>query len=134
VAVEIKGQDDPFVGYLDTRVVEATPQRAVVEQPDFKPLGNHVGVRHASALYAAGFEAGRALVLAALGDRAQSVDIELAGSDTNYTFVAMGPLEFVAEPDGDWSDGAGELTTRVTGTDQNGKTVCTLVARWRVIG
>jgi hypothetical protein len=99
----------------------------VVEQPDEPELGNHVGIRHASALHAAAYGAGRALVLESAGDR----EVELASAEIAYVNVAMGPLRFVAEPrevpDGDFG-------TSVVGTDENGKTVVTVDAVWNVGG
>jgi acyl-coenzyme A thioesterase PaaI-like protein len=133
---EVLQPHDRFIDWLETRVVESTPAKSVVQQPDAPPLGNHVGVRHASAIYAAAYEASRALVRAALGERADSAPVALIGTSIAYTRVGMGPLTFVAEPEGDgWdtvADGAGELTVSVTGTDQNGKTVASMTARWSV--
>ena len=48
MALDVAGHD-PYVDHLDTTVIEAGPTRAVVEQPASPILGNHVGVRHASA-------------------------------------------------------------------------------------
>jgi hypothetical protein len=133
---EVLEPQDQFVEYLDTRVVESSPAKVVVEQPDSPPLGNHVGVRHASALYAGGYEAARALVRAALGESADTARVALIGTTIAYKRVGMGPLTFVAEPEGDgWdkaADGAGELTVSVIGTDQQGKEVASMTARWSV--
>src|SRR5947209_19605713 len=94
---EVLAPHDTFVEYLETRVAESSPERVVVEQPDAPPLGNHVGVRHASALYAGAYEAARALVRATLGDAADSARVALIASDINYSRVGMGDLTVVAE-------------------------------------
>lgn len=136
MALDVAGHD-PYVDHLDTTVIDAAPTRAVVEQPASACLGNHVGVRHASALYTAGHAAARALVLAALGDRAGSAGLHLVESEIAYVHVGFGLITTTAEPaGGGWdsldSDGPVDLDVSATGTDENGKTVVTLATRWRV--
>lgn len=132
---------EPFVEYLSTRVVEAGPARAVVEQPAVRELDNHVGVRHASALHAAGYEASRALIAAALGPGAVFARAFLAGSDISYTAVGLGLLTTTAEPSGAGWDtlaidlaagSAVTLTSVVRTTDEEGKTVAKLEVSWTV--
>lgn len=134
--METNVKADPFVQSLSTRVVEAGASRVVVEQPDEPELGNHVGVRHASALHAAGYEAGRTLVTTALGEHAAGMSVRLVETEVGYTRVAFGPLEFVAVPAGEgWPPGSPEpvrLATSTTATDENGKTVATMEAVWSV--
>src|SRR3954469_20605593 len=89
---------DPYADHTLSRVLEATPALAVVEQPMEPEVDNHVKVRHASALYAAAHEAARQLVIAALGDRAGSVEVRLADSEIRYTSVGLGTLTSRAEP------------------------------------
>lgn len=126
---------DPFVDDLDTRVVEVSAQRAVVEQPALPHLGNHVGVRHASALHAAANEACRALVLAAAKDH----DVSLLDSEIAFTQIGLGLITTVAEPSGPgWEalaqprSGEAELTTNSVSRNEQGRTVATFQARWCV--
>lgn len=125
---------DPYVEYAQTTLTEASPERAVVEQPAASFLDNHVGVRHASALFTAGHEAARALVLATLGGR-DDVRAELVQSDVHYSNVGFGTVTSEAEPVGDGWSAAGdgqpvELEALVTGRDEAGKTVFTVSERW----
>jgi acyl-coenzyme A thioesterase PaaI-like protein len=129
---------DPYSDHTLSRVLEATPAQAVVEQPMEPEVDNHVKVRHASALYAAAYEAARQLVIAALGDRAGSVEVRLADSEIKYAAVGLGTLTSRAEPQGDgWekldSGGEVELESLVTTTDPDGKTVTTLSVTWKVL-
>jgi acyl-coenzyme A thioesterase PaaI-like protein len=132
---------DPYSDHVLSRVTEATATRAVVEQPMEPEVDNHVKVRHASALYTAAYEAARQLVLAALGDRAGSVEVRLADSEIKYTAVGLGLLTSTAEPQGAGWDTlaeeldagrAVELESFVSSDDPGGKTVATLAARWTV--
>src|SRR5213080_1835085 len=91
---------DPYAEHVLSRLVEAGPERAVVEQPPDPEVDNHVKVRHASALYAAAYEAARRLVLAALGERAASADVRLADSEIAYKQVGLGVITSTAVPDG----------------------------------
>ena len=132
---------DPYSDHTLSRVLEATPAQAVVEQPMEPEVDNHVKVRHASALYAAAYEAARQLVIAALGDRVDSVEVRLADSEIRYAAVGLGTLTSTAEPQGDgWSSlrdelaagSVAELESLVTTTDPDGKTVTTLSVKWQV--
>jgi hypothetical protein len=98
-------------------------------------------VRHASALYAAGYEAARALVVAALGDDAPSRELHLVESTIAYKRVGLGPLTFTAEPAGaEWESPAASvdggtpasLATNVVGLDEDGKEVVSLSLLWSV--
>src|SRR5213080_3819500 len=101
---------DPYAEHVLSRLVEATPGRAVVEQPMEPEVDNHVKVRHASALYAAAYEAARQLLIAALGDQADSVEVRLADSEIRYAAVGLGTLTSTAEPQGEgWSSLRDEL-------------------------
>ncbi|HEX6753007.1 MAG TPA: DUF4442 domain-containing protein [Solirubrobacterales bacterium] len=131
---------EPFVAYTRVSVTEVSSRRVVVEQPAAPELDNHVGVRHASALHSAGYEASRALVVAALGEQCRSEDLRLEESEISYTAVGLGPLTTTAEPTGEeWDrlpvapaeemDGIA-LTSTATTTNQEGKVVARLHARW----
>lgn len=132
---------EPFILRTQPRVVDAGPTRAVVEQAAAPELDNHVGVRHASALHAAGYEASRALLAAALGDLAARVEASLAESEISYTAVGLGLLTTTAEPTGEgWGDLAGalrsgdsvDLATALATVDEEGKVVARLRTTWTV--
>ncbi|HEX5376170.1 MAG TPA: DUF4442 domain-containing protein [Solirubrobacterales bacterium] len=131
---------EAFVAYTRATIAEVSSTRVVVEQPAAPELDNHVGVRHASALHSAGYEASRALVAAALGERHRSGDLRLEESEISYTAVGLGPLTTTAEPTGEgWDrlpvESPGEmhgitLTSTVTTTNEEGKVVARLRVRW----
>jgi hypothetical protein len=140
VAVELTPAD-PYSTYCRTTVVEAGPARAVVEQPPDPEVDNHVKVRHASALYAAAYEAARQLALAALGDQAAEADIRIADSEIAYQQVGLGVLTSTAEPSGPgWDTLAADVEAgreaqvdcTVVSRDPAGKAVVTLDARWAI--
>jgi acyl-coenzyme A thioesterase PaaI-like protein len=127
---------DPFVAATGSRVLAADPNRAVVEQPGLAELENHVGVRHASALHAAAYEASRALVAAALEARGGGT-MRLAATEIAYLAVGTGTLRSVAEPAGaSWAEllaaDEAELACAVATQDEAGKTVAELTAVWAV--
>jgi acyl-coenzyme A thioesterase PaaI-like protein len=135
MAADLTGTD-PYSEYLLSTVTEASATRAVVEQPMEPEVDNHVKVRHASALYAAAYEAARQLLMAALGERAEDVEARLEDSEIKYTSVGLGMLTSVAEPQGEgWdelADGDATVESFVTTTDPDGKTVATLWTRWAI--
>jgi hypothetical protein len=116
------------------KVLEASPEVAVVEQAAAPELENHVGVRHASALYVGAFEASRALVLEAAGEHGARLSLEHV--EIAYEQMPIGVITSRAERAGEgWEaiDGNGaRLETLVTSTNEAGKTVARLSARWRV--
>ncbi len=127
---------DPFLAASGCEVVAAGPNRAVVEQAALAELDNHVGVRHASALHAAGYAASRALV-AALEAHGGAPAMRLVRTEIAYTAVGLGPLQTVAEPaDPGWGDlggdGEAELPCTVTTRDEAGKKVAELTITWAV--
>jgi hypothetical protein len=134
VQVEI----DPYAERAGTRVTEATPERAVVEQPGMRELDNHLGIRHASALYTTMYAASQALVRAAAGDTGRA---RLTESVTTYPYIPVGLVTSVAEPAGGAWDTLGadlaegrpaELKVRVESSNEDGRTVSTLDSTWRV--
>jgi acyl-coenzyme A thioesterase PaaI-like protein len=138
MAVDVTARD-PYGEHLRVTLVEAGPERAVVEQPADPEVDNHVKVRHASALYTAAYEASRQLLLAALGEHAASVDLVVADSEIAYKAVGLGVLRSVAEPQGEGWDRLGgrvdsplELETSVVTSDPGEKAVVTLRLRWSV--
>ena len=116
-------ETDPYSERAHVRIVEATPERAVSEQPGLRELDNHLAIRHASALYTAMYAASRALVLAAAGDGAR---VRLAESVTTYPAVPVGTITSTAEWDGDPS----LRRTQVVASNEDGRTVATLAATW----
>jgi hypothetical protein len=140
MAVELTARD-PYADYLRVTVVEATPAKAIVEQPADPEVDNHVKVRHASALYTAAYEAARQLVLAALGESAASAELKVLDSEIAYKAVGLGMLTTTAEPQGSgWDTLAGEvdagktaeLGVSVVTADPGGKVVATLDVRFAV--
>ena len=134
-------ENDAYAAYCRATVVDAGAERAVVQQPPDPEVDNHVKVRHASALYAAAYEAARQLVLAALGERAASADVRLADSEIAYKQVGLGVITSSAAADGPgWDtiaadlDAGGEvqLDCTVDSVDPGGKTVVTLTTRWAI--
>lgn len=130
---------EPFVDSAHVRVIEASSERAVVEQPAVQQLDNHVGVRHASALHAAAYEASRALVAAALAEHGTSTSMSLTESDISYTAVGLGLLTTTAQPSGpgwdmldaDIAEGSSVvLGCEVITTDEAGKAVVKMNASW----
>lgn len=129
-------ESDPYVLRAGAHVAEASAERAVVEQPGLRELDNHLGIRHASALYTAMYAAAQALVRAAAGDAGRA---RLTSSVTTYPFVPVGLIRSVAEPaGGDWAAlggelaAAAELRVRVESSNEDGRTVSTLDSSWRV--
>jgi hypothetical protein len=125
---------DPYCDFLHANVVEATPERAVVAQPNLNELNNHVAVRHAGALYTAAYAASKSLVRAAAGDDAE---IELVASDVRYTNFPSGDITSTAEPQGDgWdalsADGPVELGVKVVAANAAGKPVVDADVTWRI--
>jgi len=133
--------DDPYVRHAGTRPTDVGAERAAVEQ-DGHELDNHVGVRHASALYTGAYGAARALVVRALGDRADTVSICHQRSEITYSNIPVGPIVSGArrrDPDR-WDEAAAsldagrpaEVATDVVSTNEQGRTVVTLESHWRV--
>ncbi|MDQ3934945.1 MAG: DUF4442 domain-containing protein [Actinomycetota bacterium] len=130
-----------FAERVHARLVAAGPQRVVVVQPHLPELANHIGVRHAGALYAGAYEAARALVLAALGELASRVRLSVAESRIQYEAMGVGPVTSVAATRGEgWESlhddaatgRAATLETAVVSTGPGGETVVTLDLTWRV--
>lgn len=133
---------DPFVELVGSVVREATPRRAVVEQPPSDELENHAGAFHAAALFNVGYAASRALIEASLGERAADADASLIESDIAFEKVVMGEAVIAtAEPAADGWDallerlGSGEslvLPTKLTLRNGAGKAVTSMTMSWRV--
>jgi len=134
--------EDPFLEFADSNVVEADARHAVAEQRPAPELDNHAGVRHAGALFTVGYAASRALVAAALEARAESAKAQMVDSEIAYEKVVSGGLvTATAEPAGeDWesllarisSGEAVQLPTSVTLQDEAGKTVTAMSVCWQV--
>lgn len=131
-------ENDQYCKQAMTQLAEASPERAVTEQPGALELDNHLGIRHASALFTTMYAASRALVLAAVGEAGTAQFVE---STTTYPFIPLGPVTSTAEPEGEGWDSLGaeleggravELRTAVTSANEDGRTVSTLGATWRV--
>ncbi|HEX8743543.1 MAG TPA: hypothetical protein VF712_10445 [Thermoleophilaceae bacterium] len=110
-----------FANHVRAYLVESSPRRAVVVQADAAELDNHIGVRHAGALYGAAQGASHALALAAHGP---------AGLLPVHTSVAcqamgVGPTTTVAEP-----RAGAPLGTRAVTTTADGTPVLTVDVDW----
>jgi len=115
-----------------TRVVEASPLQAVVVQGNEPALANHVGVRHASALYLATLEASRQLAVAVAGERGAGNAVDLVESDIRYGAVPTGTIVCTAAPLQE-SLAAGAVQVRVV-AETAGRVVARMTARWRIGG
>jgi len=94
---------EPFLRMAGVQLGSCGPDRATVVQPPVPELENHVGVRHASALHAAGYAAARALAEAAIAAAGSSARLRLKQSEIAYKAMGLGSLETVAEPaDEEW--------------------------------
>jgi len=132
---------DPFAELAGTTVLEADGQHAVARQEPAPELENHAQIRHAGALFAAGYAASRALVEAALGSRASGLEARIADSEARFEGVVRGAVTAFAEPAGnDWGVAlAGldeghdaELLTAVRLRSEAGTTTTTISVLWRV--
>lgn len=113
-----------------TTVVEEAPERAVVVQGDEPALSNHVGVRHASALYLAALEASRRLALATAREQRHDASVELAESDIRYGAVPTGTIVCTAVRSAD-PPRPGAVDVHVV-AESDGREVAALSARWTV--
>ena len=136
--MSVSAKPHPFLPITGVRVVEAGPERAIVEHSPAPELYNHVGVWHASALYTGAHEAACALVRAALGEAAERCAVgAVAESKTDYKHFPVGPITTVAtRGDGGWDalDGAAagggpaDVAVAVVSTNEDGRVVMTVDA------
>lgn len=122
---------------MRARIHAADPQGATVEQAADGELDNHLGVRHASALYAGAYAASRALVLAALAAHRPGAPCRMTSSELSYRRIPKGVIRNHATPAGDeWELLATgeelELHTEVVSVGEDGKVVLELSATWSV--
>jgi hypothetical protein len=112
-----------------THVVEATSERAIVVQADAPALSNHVGVRHASAVYLAALAAAQRLVTAVTPERWEDSEARLIECDMRYGAVPTGTIVFTAVcAEGSVVD-EGDVRVRVV-AEVDGREVATMSARW----
>jgi len=133
---------DPLLDIADCKVVEANASRAVVEQPAAPELANHMGARHAGALFSVGYAASRALVASAIGPNSKQAEAQMVESEVIYEKVAGAEtVAATAEPGGeDWraqlttvsEGGAADLQTAVTLRNEDEKTIMVMSVRWQV--
>jgi Domain of unknown function (DUF4442) len=133
--------EDPFAPSGSSNVLEADASHAVAEQRPAPELDNHIGARHAGALYAVGYAASRAMVVAALGQRSGPLGLRLIDSEVVYEKAATGAITAIAEPgSGDWEallsrasrSEKTQLPTSVTLRNEDGQTVTTMSVLWQV--
>jgi acyl-coenzyme A thioesterase PaaI-like protein len=134
-------ENDPYAERAHSTIVEAGPERAVVEQPGLRELDNHLGIRHASALYTCMYAAARALMLASVAELDGAGEARIEESTTAYPFVPVGLITNVATRTGDgWESAASELAAgraarvgvAVDSTNEDGRTVSTLETTWAI--
>lgn len=133
---------DPLIEFAGCSVVEADAGHAVARQPAAPELGNHIGARHAGALFTVGYAASRALVTAAMGPHAEKLNAQMVESEIVYEKVAGAEtVSATAEPAADdWqlqltrvSEGeAADLQTAVTLRNEDEKTIMVMSVRWQV--
>jgi hypothetical protein len=137
---------DAFPTHCHTEVTHATPARAVTVQRASRDLDNHVGVRHASALFTAAYAAARALLEAALDDAAvedPSIPREawLVNFDISYREIPQDEIVSEALPHGEgWSSlpaalSAGHevsLASAVRSTNAQDRVVATTAVLWHL--
>lgn len=133
---------DPLIEFAGCTVVEADAGHAVARQPAAPELGNHIGARHAGALFTVGYAASRALVAAAMGPRAEDLNAQMVESEVVYEKLAGAEtVAATAEPAADdWqmqlnrvSEGeAADLQTAVTLRNEDEKTIMVMSVRWQV--
>ena len=133
--------NDPYAERAHSTLVEATPERAVVEQPGLRELDNHLGIRHASALYTCMYAAARGLVLAATAEIDGAGEARLEESTTAYPFVPVGLITNTAtRSEEGWASAAATLAdgkaarvgVEVDATNEDGRTVATLATTWSI--
>lgn len=104
-------RQDTFGDRVRAVPIEQSAERVTVSQGDHPELQNHVGVRHASALFAGAYEASRLLIAGALAASAVPGDMRLVESHVDYTNLPMGEILTTAEPSGEaWLWMAAELS------------------------
>jgi Domain of unknown function (DUF4442) len=135
------GDIEPFLVMAGVRVSACSLERAIVTQPATAELENHVAVRHASALYAAGYAAARALAVAAIAAAGTDAKLRLRQSEIAYKSMGVGELETVSEPAGEGWEAAIEqlrggdpvaLRCAVTTRNEQGQVVAELSVEWGV--
>lgn len=131
---------DRLLEHAASQVLEADSHHAVVEQRPDPGLDNHIGVRHAGALFAVGYEASRALIRAALAESADSSDVQMVDSDVIYEKPALGSVTATAEPAADDWDAllsrvaggqSAKLPTSVLLRNEQGATVTSMTVCWQ---
>jgi hypothetical protein len=135
----VKGEAEPFLVTSGVKPAACGPERATVMQPASPTLDNHVGVRHASALHAAGYAAARALAAAAVATVDADAELSLQSSEISYKSMGLGALETIAEPAGDdWGAKIEQLRRgdpvalrcAVTTRNEQGRNVAELTVDW----
>jgi hypothetical protein len=134
-------QQDTFGDRVGVLVLEQTAALVTVSQSDRPELQNHVGVRHASALFAGAYDALRLLVHRAVAQTPTPASIRLVQAHIEYTNLPMGEILTTAEPTGEaWTELADRLAagrpvsleasaiSRIAGASP----VATLHTIWRV--
>jgi acyl-coenzyme A thioesterase PaaI-like protein len=133
---------DPLIEFAGCSVLEADPNRAVVSQSPSPELTNHIGARHAGALFTVGYAASRALVEAAVEARDGDLEAQMSKGEVVYEKVVMADtVAATAEPAADdWpqtlaqvsSSEPARLQTTVTLRNESDVTVMVMSVGWEV--
>ena len=134
------GYADRFLEHASLSICEADERHAIVHQSADPSLANHLGVRHAGAIFAAGYAASRALVAAGLAGWTDPVSLAMVDSEIDYRkTVTSQRIEAVAKPDAEWEASLSRarfeqaiLPTEVTLSDEEGNVVAAMKVLWRV--
>ena len=130
----------PFIRHVGLELQQVEPGRAVVLLPDEEHLANHVGSRHAGALFTAGETASGGAFVGAVAERLAELRPLVRGASITYTKVARGPItatgtldrpvdELLAAVEG---DGAVDFAIDVHLTDESGDLVARMNVEWNV--
>jgi acyl-coenzyme A thioesterase PaaI-like protein len=132
----------PFNRHLGLEILEVGAGSAVVRMPDREELANHVGTRHAAALFAAGEAASGATVAGLLASRfgadLGSVTAVATGADIRYARPAKGTITARGKLEGDGpslleeleSNRRAEFAVEVGLADERGRAVAEMVVQW----
>lgn len=130
----------PFNRHLGLELQQIEAGRAVVLLPDEEHLDNHIGSRHAGALFGAGEAASGGAFLGAFGERLAELRPLVRDAKIAYTKVARGPItatgrldrpaeELLAAVD---ADGSVDFPIEVDLTDEKGDLVARMDVAWNV--
>lgn len=130
----------PFVGHLGIEVTALSPGEATAVLPDGPELANHVGSRHAGALFTVAETASGAAFVGAFAERMGDLTPLAHSAEISYERIAMGQITAIgrlgvaAEDALRTLDAEGkvEFPCEVELHDADGNRVATATVRWHV--